>query len=475
MDKKRMKEEILAWSAANKEEFYKVSDDIWENPELSMQEFYASALHKATLTKHGFAVEENAGEMPTAFIASWGKGSPVVGFSCEYDALPGLSQRMDVLSKSHRTQGAPGHGCGHNLLGTAGVKAAVALRYAMEKNNIPGTIKVFGTPAEELCLGKPFLGKVGAFKGMDAFIDWHPWNVNRSDYDSCPAYFSVKYHYTGKTCHGNSPWNGRSALDAAMIQAQSTEFLREHIFPGEPPDAANTFNYTFSNTGPEFPSVVPDRASIWYIGRFVTSADAEDAFYRITNCAKGAALATETEVEVEIITMTHHKVPNKVLARCMHDNFVEQGPPKFTDEEQQIARTLQKEVNVPATGFATDILPFGGGFSALCDTSEYSWNAPYVVVFVALAPQNVSWHNWVVNYCAGNSMGKKSMDKAADLMAATGVDIVCDPGLVESARAEFKERLGDSSYRCLLPVDAKPPLTMNAEVMAKYNIDKVKR
>jgi aminobenzoyl-glutamate utilization protein B len=259
-----------------------------------------------------------------------------------------------------------------------------------------------------------------------------------------------------------------------MLQAQATEFLREHIPPGEPPDAANTFNYTFSDTGPEFPSVVPDKASIWYVGRFVTSADAEDAFRRITNCANGAALATETKVTVEVITMTNHKVRNKTLAQCMHDNFVEVGAPRFTDEEQQIAKALQKEVGVPESGFATDILPFGGGFSAVCDTSEYSWNAPYVTVFVALGPQNAGWHNWVINYCAGNSMGKKSMDKAADLMAITGADLVCDPGLIESATAEFKERLGFKAYRCLLPEDAKPPLTMNADIMAKYNIGKVK-
>jgi aminobenzoyl-glutamate utilization protein B len=475
MDKKHVKQEILAWGSANKDEFYKISEDIWENPELSMQEFRASALIKTTLKGHGFAVEDNAGGMPTAFIASWGSGSPVVAFNCEYDALPGLSQRIDVAKKTPRLLGAPGQGCGHNLLGTACIKAAIALRYAMEKNGIKGTLKVFGAPAEELCLGKPYLGKAGALEGVDAFIDWHPWSYNRADYDSCSAYFSVKYHYKGKTCHGNAPWNGRSALDGAMIQAHSTEYLREHIFPGEPPDAANTFNYTFSDTGPEFPSVVPDKASIWYVGRFVTSADAEDALRRITNCAKGAALATETEVETEIITVTNNKLPNKVLAQCMHDNFVEIGPPQFTDEEQRTVRGLQKEVGAPENGLATEIMPFGGGFSALCDTSEYSWNAPYVTAWVAMGPQNVGWHNWTINYCAGNSMGKKSMDKAADLMAITGADLVCDSGLIESAKAELKERLGFKSYRCLLPEDAKPPLTMNAETMAKYSIDKIKR
>jgi aminobenzoyl-glutamate utilization protein B len=469
MDIKRIKQEILAWNSANAEEFYTIATDIWEHPELSMQEFRASTALKDVLRKHGFTIEENAGGMPTAFIAVWGTGSPVVGLSCEYDALPGLSQRADAQKKSPLIPGAPGHGCGHNLLGAAGAKAASSLRAAMEKNGLKGTIKVFGTPAEELCLGKPFLGKVGAFKGIDAFVDWHPWACNRADYDSCPAYFSVKFHYKGRTSHGNSPWHGRSALDGAMLQAQATEYLREHIFPGKPPDAANTFNYTFSNTGPEFPSVVPDRASIWYVGRFVTSADAEDALRRITLCARGAGMATETEMDVEIITMTNHKVRNKALSKAMHDNFEEQGPPLFTDEEQRIAKALQRELGEQETGLATDIQPFGGGFSSVCDTSEYSWNAPYTAAFVAMGPQNAGWHNWAINYCAGNSMGKKSMDKAADVISLTAADLVCDPALVEAARAEFKERLDGKSYRCLLPEGAKPPVTLNIDVMAKYN------
>ena len=219
-------------------------------------------------------------------------------------------RRIPILWKSRRvTAGAPGHGCGHNLLGTGGVKAAVAVKNAMEKFKLNGTIKVMGSPAEELCIGKPYMGRAGCYEGFDAFLDWHPWSYNRADYDSCSAYFNVKFHFKGQTCHGNSPWHGRSALDAAMLQAHAVEMLREHLYPGCPPDAANTINYTFTNTGPEFPSVVPDVTSVWYIGRFTTTEEMLAALERVTKCADAAAMATETTVDREMVTATHHKIP----------------------------------------------------------------------------------------------------------------------------------------------------------------------
>jgi aminobenzoyl-glutamate utilization protein B len=433
-----------------------------------MQEFKSCGLLKSALAAHGFRVEEGLAGMPTAFVAAYGEGSPVIAVNCEYDALPGLSQDACAVRKSPKRDGAPGHGCGHNLLGTAAVKAAIALKHAMEKHGLGGTIKVLGAPAEELCLGKPFLGKAGLLRGIDAFLDWHPWSYNRADYDACCAYFSVRYHYKGRSCHGNSPWYGRSALDAAMLQAHATEYLREHIHPGEPPDAANTINYTFTSVGPEFPGVVPDRATIWYVGRFVTSSDAEDALRRVTNCAKGAALATDTEVEVEIITATNHKIPNKVLAARMHENFVALGAPSFTPKEQAAARAVQKELDAPESGLATEILPFGGGYSVVCDTSEYSWNAPYATAWIAMAPENTGWHHWGVTSCAAGGMGRKSMDKAADLIAVTGADLLCDAALLEEAKAELRERLAGKTYKCLLPADLKPPVDMNADTMEKY-------
>lgn len=239
-DLKEIKEFIIEWNEVNTADYYEASDQIWENPELSMQEYKSSQTLINLLEKAGFEVEKAVAGMPTAFIASYGSGKPVIGINCEYDALPGLSQDREKLEKAPVKQGAPGQGCGHNLLGTAGVKAATAIKEVIEKFKLSGTVKVIGAPAEELCLGKPFLGKAGYLSGYDAFLDWHPWNYTKVNYDSCQAYMSVKYHFTGRTCHGNSPWHGRSALDAAMLQGHAVEIMREHMYPGCPPDAANT-------------------------------------------------------------------------------------------------------------------------------------------------------------------------------------------------------------------------------------------
>ena len=247
-DLKNVKDFIITWNEENTQDFYDTEKFIWEHPELSMQEFESSKALMDLLEKYGFSVESGVAGMPTAFIATYGEGKPVIGINAEYDALPGLSQDGEKLEKSALIQGAPGQGCGHNLLGTGGVKAAIAVREAIEKFELKGTVKVFGSPAEELCLGKPYMGRAGCYDGVDAFLDWHPWSYTKANYDSCQAYFSKKYHFKGRTSHGNSPWHGRSALDAGQLMGHAIDILREHIYPGNPPDAANTINYTYTST-----------------------------------------------------------------------------------------------------------------------------------------------------------------------------------------------------------------------------------
>lgn len=467
-DLKDVKEFIVKWNEDNKGDFYEAAKAIWENPELSMQEYKSSAILTDLLEKNGFEVEKGVAGMPTAFIASYGEGRPVIGINAEYDALPGLSQDGEKLEKSPLIPGAPGQGCGHNLLGTGGVKAAIAVKNAIDKYGLKGTVRVIGAPAEELCLGKPYLGKAGCLEGYDAFLDWHPWSYTKTNYDSCQAYFSVKYHFKGRTSHGNSPWFGRSALDAAMLQGQAVEMLREHLDPGCPPDAANTVNYTFTSTGPEFPSVVPDYATAWYIGRFITTEDMLEALGRVTKCAEAAAMATETEVEREIITVTHHKIPNKTLAECFRDNMLEVGVPEFTDEEQEKAKAIQRAIGQPETGLPTELMPFEGGYTVLCDTSEYSWNAPYASPWIAMGMQGCGWHHWGVARCAGDTMGQKSMDCAAKVISMTAMDILCRPEVLEKAQAEWRERMNGRVYECLLEKDMEPPVHLNEDVMAKY-------
>lgn len=468
INKKEVKDFIINWNEDNKQGFYDVSKLIWENPELPMQEYKSSALLIGLLEENGFTVDKGVAGMPTAFIASYGSGKPVIGINAEYDALPGLSQDGEKLEKSPIIAGAPGQGCGHNLLGTGGVKAAIAIKNAIEKYGLSGTVKVIGAPAEELCIGKPFLGKAGLLEGYDAILDWHPWSYTKTNYDSCEAYFSVKFHFKGRTSHGNSPWHGRSALDAAMLQAHAVEMMREHIYPGCPPDAANTINYTFTTCGPEFASVVPDYTTAWYIGRFITTEDMLSALERVTKCAEAGAMATETSVEREIITVTHHKIPNKTLAELVRDNMLEIGVPKFTEEEHEKARAIQRELGKPETGLPTELEPFEGGYTVLCDTSEYSWNAPYASPWIAMGMEDCGWHHWGVTRCAGDTMGQKSMDCAANVIAMTAADLLCDAELVEKAQAEWVERMDGRVYECLLDDDMEPPVHLNEDVMKKY-------
>lgn len=465
---KTIKQFATDWVKENTQKFYAVADQMWNNPELPMQEYESSAALVKLLKENGFQVEENAGSMPTAFIAQYGCGEPVIGINAEYDALPGVSQKLTSLKKDPVIQGAPGQGCGHNLLGTAGVKAAIAVRYAIENYNLPGTIKVIGAPAEELCLGKAFLGKAGLLEGYDAILDWHPDCVNYVDYDSCQSYFSIKFHFKGKTAHGNSPWNGRSALDAAILQSQAVEMMREHMHPGNPPLATNTINYTFTSCGPEAPSVVPDYTTAWYIGRFSTAEEMLKAVERVTNCAKAGALATETEVEREIITMTHHKIPNKVLAKCLRDNLLEFGLPEFSEEEHEIARKLQEEQGGDTIGLSDGILPFEDAWTGLCDTSEYSWNAPYATAWIAMAPDNCGWHNWAVTRCSGDTMGKKALDCAAGALSMTALEIICNQDILSDAKSEWTERMEGRVYESFIEENMSPPIELNKDIMEKY-------
>lgn len=466
MERSRIKQLVTDWVNSTSNVFCEISDSLWKYPELGMEEVRSSEILTQLLERFGFVVEKGVAGMPTAFVAKAGDGKPVIAFSAEYDCLPGLSQKVKP-DKDPWIEGAPGHGCGHNLLGVGGIWAAAAFKSALEQFGLRATIRVFGTPAEELCIGKPFMAREGLFRGVDAFLDWHPWYYNRADYDTCNAYFSIRYHFKGRTAHGNSPWHGRSALDACMLQAHAVEILREHILPGTE-EAANTINYTFPDVGPEFPSVVPDHATAWYIGRIATSEEMSQIIARINKCAEAAAMATDTEVETEVITATHEKLPNKVLAQVVHDNLRHIGSPKFSREEHDFVKEMQRKAGAKETGLDESIRPFGGGSSAVCDTSEYSWHAPYATVWISMGPPGVGWHNWMVTACAGSGIGKKSMSVAAKVLACSAVDLLQDPNIIEDAKKELEERLGGRVYRPLIPDSVLPSVKINSVAMEKY-------
>ena len=462
---------LFQWMEAHKQEIYDLSDYMWEHPELGLEEFEASSRIKKTLESQGFTLESGIGALSTSFIATYGKDYPVCGINVEYDCLPGLSQKKDSDTPDPIIPGAPGHGCGHNILGPTAVFAGIALRYAMEEFAIPGTIKMFGSPYEESSVGKPVMGKAGAYKGVDFILDWHPWSDNRADYDTCNSVFIVQYNFTGKTCHGASPWEGRSALDAGMLFGHAVEIIREHLIPGNPA-AAHTINYTFSDTGPAFANVVPDTAAVILYGRFNDMAVAKDAYRRIGLCAKGAAISTETAVSDRLITFTHNKLPNKTIAEIVHDNMKELGAPEYTEEEQSRVKRMQKAAGLEPVGLETEIEPFKFSEAFITDASEFSWNAPYAAFDLALGPKG-GWHNWIVTACAGSSIGKKCMDKAARILVSSAIDILLSPDLIVKAKEELTERLNGRKYESLLPDDYEPPIGINRSIMEQFFPDRI--
>lgn len=465
MDGSAIKKFIKIWIEESKPEFDACSQYLFENPELGMQEFKASEFLTTLIEKHGFTVTRGVGGMPTAFSASFGTGKPVIGFSAEFDCLPGLSQKS-VSHKEPVIEGAPGHGCGHCLLGPGGIQGAIALRYAMEKFRLRGTVKVFGTPYEEMSVGKAFMARAGVFDGIDAFLDWHPFFNKTFVHRYNNAYCNKKYHFRGLSAHGNSPWNGRSTLDAAVMMANALEMLREHIRPGTE-DAASTINYTFSDVGAEYPNVIPDHSSVWIMARFPTLEILSDAMERIDNCARAAALATGTTLEVEFIAATHNSLPNKTLGQVVYDNVEAIGPMPVCDEEQAFVKDLQKNAGNDPVGIVQEHMPPCEIDAAVTDVSEYSWIAPLATVWLGIMPGPVL-HNWVITAAAGSSIGKKAIGYAARILASSAVDLLLDPEILRKAQAEHKEALNGRIYECLIPDDIQPPLSLNRAIMERY-------
>jgi len=462
------KQHIIDWVKANKGDFYRLSDAIWSYAELGMEEIKSSQALASYLKAKDFSLEPGVADMSTAFVATWGSGKPVIAFSAEYDALPGLSQEKGISDESPIIQGAPGQGCGHNLLGVGSIMAAMALRSAMMNFGLRGTIKIFGTPAEEICIGKPFMARVGLFGGIDVVLDWHPFFLNSADYTTCNAYFSIRYHFKGRTSHGNRPWDGRSALDAAVLTGNMIEFLREHITPGNPPWAANTINYSFPNVGPAFPVVVPNMSTLWCVGRIATSEEAEYIIDRLHRCTQAAAMATETTVETELISATHERIPNRVISTVLYNNLQVIGAPKFTEDENDFAKKLQRDNGTPDTGLDSEIMPLSGGSQGVSDNSEYSWFAPMGMLLITAAPGGIGWHNWQVAASVGTTIGKKAMDTAAQVLAASGVDLLLEPNIIDEAKKELAERLQGRDYASLIPEAVKPQILINRDLMDQY-------
>lgn len=449
------------------ERFGKISDAIWSYAELGLQEFKSSGLLIKTLEEEGFSIEKGLAGMPTCFVATYGSGKPVIGILGEFDALPMLSQKGGVPQQEPLIEGAPGHGCGHNAMGAAAIAAAIAVKQAMKKYKIQGTIKVFGSPAEETLISRPYMIRAGLFNDVDAVIDNHSGSTFSTQYGVYgSAMFSTIFTFKGKTAHGASAWNGNSALDAVELMNVATNYLREHLHFG------HRMHYVIINGG-EAPNVVPDKASVWY---FVRNSDekVEEMYEKVINCAKAAALATNTElVEIRCLTAIHQRHANKAAAELFQKNIELAGMPEWTEEEHEFARNLQKFLKEEEKGMPlkADTLKkpsdqFTGGGSS--DVGDVTLIAPTATInFPGGIPGNIS-HHWSSVACNYGSTAWKGLNAGAKAMAASAIDLLTVPGELKKLRTEFEEYSKEHPYKMFLPEDAVPPLDLNKALMEKW-------
>lgn len=448
--------------------FGRISDAIWSYAELGMQEHKSSALLIKTLEEAGFTVEKGLAGMPTCFVARYGTGKPVVGILAEYDALPMLSQKGRTPKQVPVVAGAPGHGCGHNLMGAAATAAAIAVKQAMEKHKISGTIKLFGSPAEEMLVSRPYMIRAGLFEDVDVVINHHTASGFHSDYGvSGSAMASIVYTFEGKTAHaGGAPWGGRSALDAVEIMNVATNYLREHLH------FSARMHYVIPNGG-EAPNVVPDQASVWYFLRH-SDAGLQEMQQRVLNCAKGAALATGTTLaQVRVLAAAHQSHHNKALAELMMKNIELVGMPAWSEEEHAFARALQKELGGEAKGMPTKIGSLGqpakvfiGGASS--DHGDVTLIAPTATIRFPGIATGAQGHHWSTVTCGFGPTAWKGVNAGAKAMAATAIDLLTKPDSLKAIRKEFEEYSKTHPYKSFLPADAKPPLEFYDKLMSQY-------
>jgi aminobenzoyl-glutamate utilization protein B len=395
-----------------------------------------------------------AGE-PTAFVASYGQGQPVIAILGEFDALPGLSQDATPVRKPILAD-APGHACGHNLLGSGAALAAVALREYMERNRIAGTLRYYGTPAEEGGDGKVYMLRAGLFRDVDAILHWHPGDQNSVFNGGMLAINSARFQFRGVAAHAAAaPDRGRSALDAIMLMGNGVEFLREHI------PSNSRVHYIISNGGAA-PNVVPDIAEMYLYARNPSSAVLNNVWSRILKIGQGAALMTETTMQVTDVGGDTNVVPNDVLAKAAQRNLEEVGGFSYTPEERQFAEELQKSLPPGEAGkldSTAAVLPLGARTGqASTDAGDVSWNVPTIGFRAATFVPGVVAHTWQAAASSGMSIGQKGMVVAAKALAITGADLFADAQLVADANAEFHRQLNSDTYQSVIPELQKPPL-----------------
>lgn len=426
----------------------RISAEVWELAELSLEEHESAKVHVRELEEAGFEIATGTAGVETAFLAErrFGDG-PVVGFLAEYDALPGLGNEAVPRQQPRGDGNTSGHGCGHNLLGAALTGAAIAAANALEAGGGSGTVRVYGCAAEEAEGAKVYMARDGLFEDVDACLHWHPWSIAGVLNMRLAAVNTVRLAFHGRTAHaGMEPWSGRSALDALELAAHAINLMREHIEP-----TART-HYVYEEAG-EAPNVVPDYARMLLLIRDIDRAHVVATTEWVKQIAEGAALATQTRAEVDVFFGMWDLLPNTPLAERMQQHLEAVGVPAWTDDEQAFARECQANMGLPEAGLATHVVPLQpevaiGGSS---DVADVSWNTPTMGVVMPTVPLGVSMHTWAVTACGGMSIGLKAALAVTDVLTRTALDVFADAELRAAARADFERRTEGVEYVSPIP------------------------
>ena len=448
------KQAVIASIEKHKEELTLVSDSIWALAETAFEENGSAEMLASMAEFNGFTVERGVAGMPTAFVATYGSGKPVISVLGEYDALPGISQKAQP-TKEPLNAGAAGHGCGHNLFGVASLASAIAVKELIEDGKLKGTIKFFGTPAEEKFFGKIWMVREGLWDDVDVNLSWHPGANTESDVQSTLALVDFKVEFFGQAAHASAdPWNGRSASDALELYTTGINYYREHIKP------TVRIHYHIQDGG-QVVNVVPDYAKLWVRVRDTKRSGMLPVYERVQKMAEGAAIMANVDYKISLISGIYEVLVNRRGGEIMQKNLELLGPITYTNEETEFGKRIQEATGKPQVGMDSKISPLkktlenpGGGST---DVGDVSWNVPNINLSVTVAPKDTPWHSWAVVACGGMSIGHKGMIHAAKALAMTMVDLYEKPKLVEEVKQEYIARKGDEVYKALVP-EGPPPI-----------------
>jgi aminobenzoyl-glutamate utilization protein B len=446
--------DILNSIEARKDELIKLSDQIWLFAETALSETKSSSLLAEYAEKNGFQVARSVAEMPTAFIASYGSGKPIIGILGEFDALPGLSQKAQPIKESLKN-GSPGHGCGHNLLGVAGLGTAIAIKDLISKGILKGTIRYYGTPAEETIGGKIYMARAGLFNDLDICLDWHPEAKIESGSQSTQALIDFTVHFKGKAAHAAfDPWNGASAVDALEFYTNGLNYLREHVKP------TVRIHYLIEKAG-DVVNVVPENAKIWTRVRDSKREGVLLVYERAKKIAEGAAIMAGVEWSFQLISGWHEVLVIRSGAELMQKNLDLVGPVQYSDKETEFAKAIQQNTDKDQFGLDGTVHPLErtredppGGST---DVGDVSWIVPEIRFSVTTAPKGTPWHSWAVVACAGMSIGHKGMLHASKAMAFTAYDLFFNEQIRATIKKEFETKRGNYQYKPMLP-EGPPPV-----------------